>query len=75
MHYFSTGMVTPYVPSAILSALLMIVGFQVIVFGLLADMVKGQREFLEKVLYRLHAERSERANLRGKRGKRRGSKG
>ena len=53
INYFSTGMVTPYLPSAVLTVVLVIVGLQAVVFGLLADMLKTQRMFQEEILYRL----------------------
>ena len=53
IHYFTTGLVTPYLPSAVLATVLLIVGLQVIVFGLLADMLKTQRMLDEEILYRL----------------------
>ncbi len=52
-HYFETGMVTPHLPSAVLTTVLVIVGLQAIVFGLLADMMKTQRMLSEEILYRL----------------------
>lgn len=52
-HYWETGMVTPYLPSAVLSTVLIIVGLQAIIFALLADMIKTQRILMENVLYRL----------------------
>jgi glycosyltransferase involved in cell wall biosynthesis len=53
LHYFETGMVTPHLPSAVLTTVLVIVGLQAIVFGLLADMMKTQRVLAEEILYRL----------------------
>ena len=52
-HYFSTGKVTPYMPSALLSALLIIIGFQVMVLGLIGDMIHHLRYLVEEVLYEL----------------------
>jgi len=52
-HYFETGMVTPYLPSAVLSVMLVTVGVITIIFGLLADMLKMQRLLQEEILYRL----------------------
>jgi len=52
-HYFTTGLVSPYIPSAILTAVLIIVGCLAILFGLLADMFKTQRILEEEILYRL----------------------
>jgi len=53
IHYLQTGMVTPYLPSAVLTVILGIIGVQIIVFGLIADMLKTQRAIGEEVLYRL----------------------
>ncbi|MBO8183471.1 MAG: glycosyltransferase family 2 protein [Archaeoglobus sp.] len=53
IHYFRTGMVTPYLPSAVLSVVLLVVGTLTIIFGLLADMMKMQRLLQEEILYRL----------------------
>lgn len=53
IHYFDTGTVTPYLPSAVLTTVLVIVGLQAVVFGLIADMLKTQRIFQEEILYRL----------------------
>ena len=39
--------------SLILSAVLMIVGFQVLLIGLVADMISGNRKLLEDLLYRV----------------------
>jgi hypothetical protein len=41
------------VQSLILSAMLMIVGFQVVLFGLVADLISGTRKLLENLLYRV----------------------
>ena len=46
---YSLGMVQ----SLILSAVLMIVGFQVVLIGLLADVISGTRKLLEDLLYRV----------------------
>jgi glycosyltransferase involved in cell wall biosynthesis len=53
IHFFTTGMVTPYLPSALLTSVLIIVGFLAILFGLLADMIRTQRMLAEEILYRL----------------------
>jgi len=52
-HYLLTGSVTPYLPSAILTAILLIVGFQVSILGLYAEMIRTNRELLEDILYKL----------------------
>ena len=53
IHFIKTGMVTPYLPTAVLSTVLVIVGLLIIVFGLLADMLKAQRILLAEILYRM----------------------
>ncbi len=53
IHFFLTGMVTPYLPSALLTTVLIIVGCLAILFGLLADMIRTQRMLAEEILYRL----------------------
>ena len=53
IHYLRTGFVTPYIPSAILTAVLLIIGFLVIILGLIADIVGTNRKIMEEVLYRL----------------------
>jgi len=52
IHYFKTGMVTPYIPSAILTAILVIVGFQVTILGLFAAMIRSNRELIERIFYK-----------------------
>src|SRR5262245_32800848 len=42
-----------HIQSLILSAVLLIVGFQIIVIGLLADVISGIRKLLEDLLYRV----------------------
>ena len=53
IYYFNTGTVTGHLPSALLTVLLLIVGIQTLVLGLLADMLKTQRRVQDEVLYRM----------------------
>lgn len=53
IHFAMTGMVSPYYPSAVLSGFLVIIGFQIIVFGLIADMVGKIREVMEEILVKI----------------------
>lgn len=53
IHFILTGMVTPYLPSALLTTVLIIVGCLAILFGLLADMIRTQRMLSEEILYRI----------------------
>jgi len=53
VHFFTTGAVVPFLPTAVLSAFLVIAGFQVVMMGLFATMVKSNRELIEKILYKI----------------------
>jgi glycosyltransferase involved in cell wall biosynthesis len=53
INFFATGMVEPYLPSAILTILLLITGFQTIVVGILADMFKSHRKIQDEIMYRI----------------------
>jgi glycosyltransferase involved in cell wall biosynthesis len=53
IHFLTTGFVTPYLPSALLTTVLVIIGSLAILFGLLADMIRTQRMLSEEILYRL----------------------
>jgi hypothetical protein len=62
IQFLNTGMVTPLFPSALLAAILGVVGFQVVLFGLLADMIRTTRQINEETL--LHFRRREEEELR-----------
>lgn len=51
--YYFTGPGTGHIQSLILAAVLMIVGFQVAMIGLLADLIAANRRLIEDVLYRM----------------------
>ncbi len=53
LYYYFTGAGRGHVQSLILSAVLMIVGFQVLLIGLVSDMISGNRKLLEDLLYRV----------------------
>ncbi|MCK5403403.1 glycosyltransferase, partial [Candidatus Bathyarchaeota archaeon] len=53
IHYLNTGLVTPYLPSAILTAIFLIVGFQIVILALIADMIGNNRKVQEEILYLL----------------------
>jgi len=55
VYYYLTTFTGPgrYIQSLIFSAVLMIVGFQVVLIGLLADVISANRKMLEDVLYRV----------------------
>jgi glycosyltransferase involved in cell wall biosynthesis len=56
LYYFFTGTGYGHLQSLIASAVLMIVGFQVLVIGLLADVISGNRKLLEDILYRVRTQ-------------------
>ncbi|MFC1648890.1 glycosyltransferase family 2 protein, partial [Nanoarchaeota archaeon] len=53
VHFFLTGMVSPYIPTAILATVVMIVGFQLIVLSVIAEMINSNRRLNEDMLYRM----------------------
>ena len=62
VYYFLEGYGQGHVQSLIVSAVLMIVGFQIALIGLLADVISGNRKLLEDVLYRVRRMELERAD-------------
>jgi glycosyltransferase involved in cell wall biosynthesis len=59
-YYFVAHNADGKIQSLILSAVLMIVGFQVMLIGLLADVISGTRKLLEDLLYRVRSMELER---------------
>ncbi len=53
LYFFFTGNGTGHIQSLILSAVLMIVGFQIAMIGLVADLIGGNRRLIEDSLYRI----------------------
>jgi hypothetical protein len=53
VYYYLTGTGLGHLQSLILSAVLMIVGFQVLLIGLVADVISGHRKLTEDLLYRV----------------------
>jgi glycosyltransferase involved in cell wall biosynthesis len=53
LYFFVIGSGAGHIQSVILAAILLIIGFQVLLIGLLADLISFNRKILEEVLYRL----------------------
>ena len=53
LYYYILGQGGGHLQSVVLSAVLLIVGFQVILIGLLADLIGFNRKILEELLYRI----------------------
>jgi glycosyltransferase involved in cell wall biosynthesis len=53
VYYYLTGTGLGHLQSLILSAVLMIVGFQVLLIGLVSDVISGHRKLTEDLLYRV----------------------
>ncbi len=53
VHFSQTGLVSPYLPSTILSSLLLIIGMGTIALGVFVHMLNNQRRLSEEILYRL----------------------
>lgn len=72
LYFFLQGKGTGHVQSLILAAILTIVGFQVCLIGLVADLIQMNRKMLEEVLYRVRREEflgdNDRNHRRGEEG-------
>jgi glycosyltransferase involved in cell wall biosynthesis len=55
LFFFITGTGLGHLQSLILAAVLLIVGFQILLIGLLADVISANRKLLEDVLYRIRS--------------------
>jgi glycosyltransferase involved in cell wall biosynthesis len=53
LYFFFTGTGSGHVQSLILAAVLLIVGFQVLILGLVADLLAANRRLVEDMLYRV----------------------
>ncbi len=53
LYFYLSGNGAGHVQSLILSAVLLIVGFQIVLIGLLADIISANRRLIEDVLYRM----------------------
>jgi len=53
LYYFFQNEASRHLASLVVTSVLMIVGFQVILIGLLADVISGNRKLLEDLLYRV----------------------
>jgi len=53
LYYYVTVGASGHIQSLILSAILMIVGFQIVVIGLVADLISANRRLSEDILYRV----------------------
>lgn len=62
LYFFAIGDGAGHVQSLVLSAALLIVGFQTFLIGLLADLIAANRRLLEEVLYRLRRAEAEAAD-------------
>ena len=53
LYYYIQGQGSGHIQSLILSAVLLIVGFQILLIGLLADLIGSNRKILEEILFRV----------------------
>ena len=53
VYYFFEGQARSHLASLIATGVLMMIGFQILVIGLIADMISGNRKLLEDLLYRV----------------------
>lgn len=66
LYYYFNGIGSGHVQSLVVSAVLLIVGFQVILIGLVADLIGFNRKILEELLYRIKCVDLSRPNNDGK---------
>ena len=55
LYFYFTGGGAGHVQSLLLAAVLLIVGFQVMLMGLVADVISANRKLLEDLLYRVRS--------------------
>ena len=55
LYYYLNGAGQGHLQSLLLSAVLMIVGFQVLLIGLVADVISANRKLTEELLYRVRS--------------------
>ena len=60
LYFFLNGYGAGHVQSLILAAVFLIVGFQIFLIGLLADLISFNRKIMEEILYRLRKSELER---------------
>jgi glycosyltransferase involved in cell wall biosynthesis len=60
LYFFLNGQGAGHVQSLILAAVFLIVGFQIFLIGLLADLISFNRKIMEEILYRLRKSELER---------------
>jgi glycosyltransferase involved in cell wall biosynthesis len=53
LYFYIIGQGSGHVQSVIMAAVLLIVGFQILLIGLVADLIGSERKILEEILYRL----------------------
>ena len=63
--FWAHGDIRGHLQSAILSVLLLILGFQTLQWGIMADLVASNRKLLEDLLYRVRKGELERPDGRG----------
>jgi hypothetical protein len=55
LYYYFTGGGAGHVQSLLAAAVLLIVGFQIMLMGLVADVISANRKLLEELLYRVRS--------------------
>lgn len=65
LYLYAIGQGGGHVQSLVLGALLLIVGFQIFVIGLLADLIGANRRLIEDSLYRVRRREAERSSAAG----------
>jgi glycosyltransferase involved in cell wall biosynthesis len=65
-YHFWLGQLTGHLQSAIVSVLLLILGFQTLQWGIMADLIASNRKLIEDLLYRVRKMEAARATIEGR---------
>jgi glycosyltransferase involved in cell wall biosynthesis len=66
LYFYFIGEGSGHLQSVVLAAVLLIIGFQVMLIGLVADLIAFNRKILEELLYRIRLQEAGRSDTQGK---------
>jgi hypothetical protein len=66
LYFYFIGEGSGHLQSVVLAAVLLIIGFQVMLIGLVADLIGFNRKILEELLYRIRLQEAGRRDKQGK---------
>jgi glycosyltransferase involved in cell wall biosynthesis len=66
LYFYFIGQGSGHLQSVVLAAVLLIIGFQVLLIGLVADLIGFNRKILEELLYRVRLQEADKSDAQGK---------